>query len=158
MREILVLSLVGRKESSLNLSVPGMSILQLLPNLARQVLCLNPFEFGSTQSTVQVVDRLVVGVEHVPRSWSKEVHQMNKSCVHHDIPQDLTLAAEESSHPPLPHLVVSTIKVWRTRTPFLVRHLWILDWLKSRRSVIGSDTIEGLIRRPDRAGRVNGSR
>jgi hypothetical protein len=83
---------------------------------------------------------------------------MNKSCVHHDIPQDLTLAAEESSHPPLPHLVVSTIKVWRTRTPFLVRHLWILDWLKSRRSVIGSDTIEGPIRRPDRAGRVNGSR
>jgi hypothetical protein len=29
-REILVLSLVGRKEPSLNLSVPGMSILQLL--------------------------------------------------------------------------------------------------------------------------------
>jgi hypothetical protein len=28
----------------------------------------------------------------------------------------------------LPHLVVLTIKVWRTRTPFLVFHLWILDW------------------------------
>jgi hypothetical protein len=48
---------------------------------------------------------------------------MNISCVHHDIPQDLTLAAEESSHPHLPHLVVSTVKVWRTRTSFLVRHL-----------------------------------
>jgi hypothetical protein len=27
----------------------------------------------------------------------------------------------------LPHVVVLTIKVWRTRTPFLVLHLWILD-------------------------------
>jgi hypothetical protein len=40
MHEILVLSPVGRRESSLYLSVPGMSILQLLPNHARQVLCL----------------------------------------------------------------------------------------------------------------------
>jgi sirohydrochlorin ferrochelatase len=39
---------------------------------------------------------------------------MNISCVHRDIPQDLTLAAEQSSHPPLPHMVVLTIKVWRT--------------------------------------------
>jgi hypothetical protein len=45
MSEVLVLSSVGRKEPSLNLSVPGMSILQLLPNPARQVLCPNPFEF-----------------------------------------------------------------------------------------------------------------
>jgi hypothetical protein len=52
MREILILSLVGRKEPSLNLSVPGMSILQLLPNTTRQVLCLNLIEFGLTQSTV----------------------------------------------------------------------------------------------------------
>jgi hypothetical protein len=65
---------------------------------------------------------------------------MNISCVHYDIPQYLTLAAEESSHPPLPHPVVLTIKVWRTRTTFLVCHLWILDWLESRRSVTGSDT------------------
>jgi hypothetical protein len=35
MSEILVLSPVSRKESSLNLSVPAMSILQLLPNPAR---------------------------------------------------------------------------------------------------------------------------
>jgi hypothetical protein len=48
---------------------------------------------------------------------------MNISSVHRDIPQDLTLAMDESSHPPLPHLVVNTIKVWRTRTPFMVRHL-----------------------------------
>jgi hypothetical protein len=140
MSEVLVLSPVGRKEPSLNLSVPGMSILQLLPNPARQILCLNPFEFGLTQRTVQVVDRLVVGVEHVPQSRSKEVLQMNISCVHRDIPQDLTLVAEESSHPPLPHLQILTIKVWRTRTPFPVRHLWILDWLESRRFVTGSDT------------------
>jgi hypothetical protein len=65
---------------------------------------------------------------------------MNISCVHRDIPQDLTLAAKESSHPPLPHLVVLTIKVWRTRTPFLVRRLWILEWLESQISVTGSDT------------------
>jgi hypothetical protein len=86
MSEVLVHSLVGCKEPSLNLSVPDMSILQLLSNLARQILCLNPFEFGLTQRTVQVVGRLVVGVEHVPRSWSKEVQWMNKSCVHRDIP------------------------------------------------------------------------
>jgi hypothetical protein len=51
MSEVLVLSPVGRKELSLNLSVPGMSILQLLPNLACQILCPNPFEFGFTQKT-----------------------------------------------------------------------------------------------------------
>jgi hypothetical protein len=39
---------------------------------------------------------------------------MNISCVHRDIPQDVTLAVEESSHLPLPHLVVLTIEVWRT--------------------------------------------
>jgi hypothetical protein len=64
---------------------------------------------------------------------------MNISRVYHDIPQDSTLAAEESSHPPLPHREVLTIKVWRTRTPFLVRHPWILDWLESRRSITGSE-------------------
>jgi hypothetical protein len=40
----------------------------------------------------------------------------------------------------LPHLVVRTIKVWWTQTLLLVCHLWILDWLESRRSVTGSDT------------------
>jgi hypothetical protein len=40
----------------------------------------------------------------------------------------------------LPHLVILTIKVWRTRTPFRVCHLWILDWLESQRSVTGSNT------------------
>jgi hypothetical protein len=52
MSEILVLSLVGRKEPSLNLNVPSVSILQLLPNPARQILCPNPFKFGFTQRTV----------------------------------------------------------------------------------------------------------
>jgi hypothetical protein len=99
-----------------------------------------PFEFRLTQRAVQVVDRLVFGIEHVPRSWSKEVQWMNISCVCRDISQDLTLAMEESSHPPLPHLVILIIKVWRTRTLFLVHHLWILDWLESQRSVTRSDT------------------
>jgi hypothetical protein len=48
---------------------------------------------------------------------------MNISCVHRDIPQDLTLAAEESGHLHLPHMTILTIEVWRTRTPFLVCHL-----------------------------------
>jgi hypothetical protein len=86
MSEVLVLSPVGRKKPSLNLSVPGMSTLQLLPNPALQILCLNLFEFRLTQKTVQVVDRLVVCIEHVSRFWSKEVQRMNISCVHRDIP------------------------------------------------------------------------
>jgi hypothetical protein len=43
MSEVLVLSPVGRKEPSLNRSVPGMSILQLLPNPTRHILYLNLF-------------------------------------------------------------------------------------------------------------------
>jgi hypothetical protein len=97
MSEILILSPVGCKEPSLNLSILVMGILQLLPNHARQILRPNSFKFGFTQRMVQVVDRLVVGVEHVPRSWSKEVHWMNISCVHRDIPQDPTFAAEETA-------------------------------------------------------------
>jgi hypothetical protein len=72
---------------------------------------MHPIEFGLTQSTKQVVGRLVVGVEHVPQSWSKEVHRMDISCVHHDIQKDLTLFAEERRHPLTPHLVVFAIKV-----------------------------------------------
>jgi hypothetical protein len=34
--------------------------------------------------------------------------------VHCDIPNDLTLSAEERRHPLTPHLVVFTIEVWRT--------------------------------------------
>jgi hypothetical protein len=52
MSEVLVVSLIGRKETSLNLSILGMSILQLLPNSTCQILCPNPFEFGFTQRTV----------------------------------------------------------------------------------------------------------
>jgi phage terminase large subunit GpA-like protein len=101
---------------------------------------MHPIEFGLTQSTKQVVDRLVVGIEHVPQSWSKEVHRMNISCVHRDIPKDLTLAAEERNHPLTPHLVVLPIEVWRTQTPFVVRHLWLLDWLESIKTQTGFDT------------------
>jgi hypothetical protein len=41
------------------------------------VLGVHPIEFRLTQSKKQVVGRLVVGVEHVPRSWSKEVHGLD---------------------------------------------------------------------------------
>jgi hypothetical protein len=43
----------------------------------------------------------------------------------------MTLSAEEHRHPLTPHLVVFAIEVWRTRTPSLVCHPWILDWLGS---------------------------
>jgi hypothetical protein len=66
MSEVLVLSPVGREQTSLNLSVPSVSIFHLLPNPTSQVLCLNPIKFGLTESTKQVVDRLVVGVVHIP--------------------------------------------------------------------------------------------
>jgi hypothetical protein len=88
MSEILIISLVSRKQPSLNLTVTSMSILQLLPNLTSQVLRLNLIKFRLTQSMKQVVGRLVVGVVHIPRSWSKEVNWMNISCVHCNIPKD----------------------------------------------------------------------
>jgi hypothetical protein len=72
---------------------------------------MHPIEFMLTQSTKQVVNYLVVGIEHVPRSWSKEVHRLDIACVHRDIPEDLTLSAEERRHPLTPHLVVFAIKV-----------------------------------------------
>jgi hypothetical protein len=62
------------------------------------------------------------------------------ACVHRDIPKDLTLSAEKRPHPLTPHLVVLAIEVWRTRTPFLVRHPWILDWLEATKTWTGSDT------------------
>jgi hypothetical protein len=65
---------------------------------------------------------------------------MNISCVRRNVPKDLTLSVEECRHPPLPYLVVLPIKVQRTRTPFLVRHLWILDCLESIKTRTGSDT------------------
>jgi hypothetical protein len=86
---------------------------------------LHPIELRLTQSMKQVVDRLIVGVESVPRSWSEEVHRLDIAYVHRDIAKDLTLSAEERSHPITPHLVVLAIEVWRTQTPFLVCHPWI---------------------------------
>jgi phage terminase large subunit GpA-like protein len=60
--------------------------------------------------------------------------------IHREIPKDLTLSMKERRHPLTPHLVVLPIEVWRTRTPFLVRHLWILDWLDSIKARTSSDT------------------
>jgi hypothetical protein len=131
MSEVLVLSPVSRIHPSLNLGVSNMSFLQHRPYSTSQALRVHPIEFRLTQSTKQVVDCLVVGVEHVPRSGSKEVHSLDIACVHCNIPKDLTLSAEECCHPLTPHMVVLTIEVRRTRTPFLVRHLWFIDWLES---------------------------
>jgi hypothetical protein len=73
MSEVLVLSSVSHKQSSLNLTISSVSSLQLFLNHTSQVLYLKSIEFRLTQSTKQVVDRLVVGVIHVPRSRSKEL-------------------------------------------------------------------------------------
>jgi hypothetical protein len=35
--------------------------------------------------------------------------------------------------------------VWITRTPFMVRHLWILNWLDSMKTRTGSDTTKSLL-------------
>jgi hypothetical protein len=140
MSEVLVLSPVGRIHPSLNLSITNMSFLQHRPDFTSQVLGVHPIEFRLAQSTKQVVDCLVVGFEHVLRSWSKEVHRLDIACVHRDIPKDLTLSAEERRHPLTPHLVVLSIEVLRTQTMFLVRHPWILDWLESIKTRTGFDT------------------
>jgi hypothetical protein len=125
--KVVVLSSLSHIHPSLNLGISSMSFVQHHPNFTSQVLRVHPIKFRMTQSKKQVVDRLIVGVEHVPRSWSKEVHWLDIACVHRDIPKDLTLSAEEHRHPLPPHLVVFDTEVWRTRTPFLVRHPWILD-------------------------------
>jgi hypothetical protein len=54
-----------------------------------------------------------------------EVHQLDITCVHRDIPKNLTLYAEERRHPLTPHLVVLPIKVWMT--PNLVPGMPSLD-------------------------------
>jgi hypothetical protein len=140
MSEVLVLSPVGRIHPSLNLGIPNISLLQHQPNSTSQVLGVHPIELRLTRSMKQVVDRLIVAVEHVPRSWSEEAHRLDIACVHRDIPKDLTLSSEKRSHPLTPHLVVLAIEVWRTQTPFLVHHPWILDWLDSIKTRTGSDT------------------
>jgi hypothetical protein len=111
MSEVLVLSPVGRIHPSLNLGIPNMSFSQHRPDSTSQALRVHSIEFRLTQSTKQVVDHLVVGVEHVPRSWSKKVHWLDITCVHRDIPKDLTLSAEECCHLLTPHLVVLPIEV-----------------------------------------------
>jgi hypothetical protein len=83
-----------------------MSFLEHRPNSTSQALRVHPIEFRLTQSTKQVVDSLVVGVEYVLQSWSEEVHRLDIACVHRDIPKDLTLSAEERRYPLTPHLVV----------------------------------------------------
>jgi hypothetical protein len=140
MSEFLVLSPVSHIHPSLNLGIPNMSFLQHRPDSTSQALRVHPIEVRLTQSTKQVVDCLVVGVGHIPRSWSKDVHWLDIVCVHCDIPKDLTLSAEECRHPLTLHLVVFAIEVWRTRTPFPVRHPWILDWLESIKSRDLADT------------------
>jgi hypothetical protein len=120
MSEVLVLSPVSHIHPSLNLGIPNMRFLQHRPDSTSHVLGVHPIKLRLTQSTKQVVVRLIVGVEHVSRSWSEEVHRPDIAVVHRDIPKDLTLSTEERHHPLTTHLVVLAIEVWRTRTPFLV--------------------------------------
>jgi hypothetical protein len=112
MSEVLVLFPVSRIHLSLNLSILNMSFLQHRPDSTSQVLGVQPIELRLTQSTNQAVDHLIVGIEHVPRSWSEEVHRLDIAIVHRDIPKDLTLSTEERRHPLTPHLVVLAIEVW----------------------------------------------
>jgi hypothetical protein len=114
MSEVFVLSSVGRIHPSLNLGIPSISLSQHRPDSTSQALRVHPIEFRLTQSTKQVVDRLVIGIKHVPRSWSKEVHRLDIAVVQRDIPKDLTLSVEERRHPLTPHMVVFAIEVWRT--------------------------------------------
>jgi hypothetical protein len=95
----------------LNLGIPNISLLQHQPDSTSQVLGVHPIELRLTQGTKQVVDHLIVGVEHVPRSFSQKVHRLDIACVHRDIPKDLTLSSEKHSHPLTPHLVVLDIEV-----------------------------------------------
>jgi hypothetical protein len=127
MSEVLILYPLSRIHPSLNLGIPNMSFLQHRSDSTSQVLNVHPIELRMKQSTKQLVDRLIVGIKHVSRSWSEEVHRLDIAIVHHDIPKNLTLSTKERYHPLTPHLVVLSIEVWRTRTLFLVRHPWILD-------------------------------
>jgi hypothetical protein len=97
MSEILVLSPISRIHPSLNLGISNMSFLQHRPDSTSQALRVRPIEFRLSQSMKQVVDRLAVGVEHVPRSWSEEVHRLDMTCVHRDIPKDRTLSTGKLS-------------------------------------------------------------
>jgi hypothetical protein len=130
MSDVLVLSSVSSIHPSMNLGIPNMSFFQHRLDSTIQVLGVHPIELRLTQSTKQVVDCLIVGVEQVSRSWSEEVHRLDIAIVHRYIPKDRTLSAEERRHPLTPHLVVVAIEVWRTQTPFLVCHPWILDLLE----------------------------
>jgi hypothetical protein len=111
MGEVLLHSPVNRIHLSLDMGISNMSFLQHRPDSTRQTLRVHPIEFRLTQSTKQVVNRLVVGVEHVPGSWSEEVHRLDIACVHSDIPKDLTLSTEKRCHPFTPHLVVLSIEL-----------------------------------------------
>jgi hypothetical protein len=126
MSEVLVLSLVSRKQASLHLIVPSMGNLQLIQNLTRQILSKHPIKFKCTESTKQVVDRLVVDVEHIPQTWGKEVILEDIGDVIRHILKQLSCATKKCSHPDMPYLVVLPIKVWRTQTPILVHYLWML--------------------------------
>jgi hypothetical protein len=66
MSEVLVLSPIGHIHPSLNLGIPNMSLLQHQSDSTSQVLGVHPIKLRLTQSTKQVVDRLIVGIKYVP--------------------------------------------------------------------------------------------
>jgi hypothetical protein len=91
-----------------------MSYLELLPNLAIQILYLNLIKFRFAKGMKEIVDRLVVGVMHISRAWGKELYGVDIGGVLCHIPNDMSFAMKKCRHTSLPHFVILTIKVWRT--------------------------------------------
>jgi hypothetical protein len=79
MSEVLVLSLVSRIHPSLNLGIPNMSFPQHRPDSTSQVLGVHSIELGLTQSTKQVVDRLIVASNMSPSAYSTSGSSCHRS-------------------------------------------------------------------------------
>jgi hypothetical protein len=76
-----------------------MGNLQLLPNLTSQFLSEHPIEFGCSNRRKQVIDHLIdVDVEHMPRTWGKEVCGTDIGIIFHHVSKQLSLAAKKRSH------------------------------------------------------------
>jgi hypothetical protein len=84
----------------------------------------------SCQTTINL-SRLELREQLVHRQSGVLLRLKNGLTVRSSVCKSFTALSWSSYNPPLPHLVVLPIEVRRTRTPFLVCHLWILDWLES---------------------------
>ena len=112
--EVLIFSSIRGEQPCLHLIVSTMSYTELLPDLTSQFLPKNTMEFMFTDSAVQEVHRLVVGLEKISRTRQKEALEDTIVCVNHDIPKKLSFPLEKCTHPCSPHLVVLLIEEWRT--------------------------------------------